>query len=132
MNQPVGFPWLEQKVTEWGCMQALIDFEGWRKWRGFMDSPGPSTPATDTAASPMQGGHLKQIPQEDPPSPSSARKSSSKSDDAPSRPRLGDESVLQEDSWGSGSPDSLDSPSSANMSTPAEVAPTSDAKDGSE
>lgn len=27
--------WLEQKVTEWGCMQALIDFEGWREWRGF-------------------------------------------------------------------------------------------------
>jgi osomolarity two-component system response regulator SSK1 len=30
--------WLEQKVTEWGCMQALIDFEGWRKWRGFADA----------------------------------------------------------------------------------------------
>lgn len=35
----MGFPWLEQKVTEWGCMQALIDFEGWRKWRGYEDSP---------------------------------------------------------------------------------------------
>ncbi|OJJ48309.1 hypothetical protein ASPZODRAFT_30834, partial [Penicilliopsis zonata CBS 506.65] len=35
LTKPVGFPWLEQKVTEWGCMQALIDFEGWRKWRGF-------------------------------------------------------------------------------------------------
>lgn len=20
---------------EWGCMQALIDFDGWRKWRDF-------------------------------------------------------------------------------------------------
>lgn len=37
--QPIGFPWLEKKVSEWGCMQALIDFEGWRKWRGYEDSP---------------------------------------------------------------------------------------------
>ncbi|KAE8396224.1 ssk1 response regulator receiver [Aspergillus alliaceus] len=35
LTKPVRFEWLEQKVTEWGCMQALIDFEGWRKWRGF-------------------------------------------------------------------------------------------------
>ncbi|QGA16341.1 hypothetical protein EYB26_004008 [Talaromyces marneffei] len=39
LTKPIGFPWLEQKVTEWGCMQALIDFEGWRKWRGYEDSP---------------------------------------------------------------------------------------------
>lgn len=25
--------WLERKVREWGCMQALIDFEGWREWK---------------------------------------------------------------------------------------------------
>lgn len=31
--QPVHFPWLERKVMEWGCMQALIDFDGWRKWK---------------------------------------------------------------------------------------------------
>jgi osomolarity two-component system response regulator SSK1 len=22
-------------VKEWGCMQALIDFDGWRKWKDF-------------------------------------------------------------------------------------------------
>lgn len=27
--------WLERKVMEWGCMQALIDFDGWRKWKDF-------------------------------------------------------------------------------------------------
>ncbi|PGH05934.1 hypothetical protein AJ80_08246 [Polytolypa hystricis UAMH7299] len=44
LTKPVNIVWLEQKVTEWGCMQALIDFEGWRKWRGFADGPaGPST-----------------------------------------------------------------------------------------
>jgi hypothetical protein len=31
--QPVSFLWMERKVTEWGCMQALIDFDGWRKWK---------------------------------------------------------------------------------------------------
>lgn len=23
---------------EWGCMQALIDFDGWRKWKDFSSS----------------------------------------------------------------------------------------------
>ncbi|KAI9729836.1 MAG: ssk1 response regulator receiver [Cirrosporium novae-zelandiae] len=40
LTKPVNFPWLERKVMEWGCMQALIDFDGWRKWKDF------STPAT--------------------------------------------------------------------------------------
>ena len=22
-------------MKEWGCMQALIDFDGWRKWKDF-------------------------------------------------------------------------------------------------
>ncbi|KAK7202389.1 hypothetical protein BZA70DRAFT_286057 [Myxozyma melibiosi] len=32
--KPVNLVWLERKITEWGCMQALIDFEGWRQWKG--------------------------------------------------------------------------------------------------
>ncbi|KAH8701800.1 putative response regulator [Talaromyces proteolyticus] len=43
LTKPIGFPWLEKKVTEWGCMQALIDFEGWRKWRGYEDTPRNTT-----------------------------------------------------------------------------------------
>ncbi|RKF55049.1 two-component response regulator SSK1p [Golovinomyces cichoracearum] len=35
LTKPVNFVWLERKVMEWGCMQALIDFDGWRKWRDF-------------------------------------------------------------------------------------------------
>lgn len=31
----MNFVWLERKVMEWGCMQALIDFDGWRKWKDF-------------------------------------------------------------------------------------------------
>ncbi|TKA72914.1 hypothetical protein B0A49_08442 [Cryomyces minteri] len=34
-SPPVNFVWLERKVNEWGCMQALIDFDGWRKWKVF-------------------------------------------------------------------------------------------------
>jgi osomolarity two-component system response regulator SSK1 len=33
LTKPVSFHWLERKIKEWGCMQALIDFDGWRKWR---------------------------------------------------------------------------------------------------
>jgi osomolarity two-component system response regulator SSK1 len=38
LTKPVNFVWLEQKVMEWGCMQALIDFDGWRKWKDFSQS----------------------------------------------------------------------------------------------
>lgn len=37
LTKPVNFVWLERKVKEWGCMQALIDFDGWRKWKAFAD-----------------------------------------------------------------------------------------------
>lgn len=33
LTKPVGYPWMLRKVTEWGCMQALIDFDGWRQWK---------------------------------------------------------------------------------------------------
>lgn len=33
LTKPVSLEWLEKKITEWGCMQALIDIEGWKKWR---------------------------------------------------------------------------------------------------
>ncbi|ODQ66283.1 hypothetical protein NADFUDRAFT_50203 [Nadsonia fulvescens var. elongata DSM 6958] len=32
LTKPVSLQWLQQKITEWGCMQALIDFDGWRQW----------------------------------------------------------------------------------------------------
>jgi osomolarity two-component system response regulator SSK1 len=38
LSKPVNFVWLERKVMEWGCMQALIDFDGWRKWKDFSQS----------------------------------------------------------------------------------------------
>ena len=35
LTKPVNFVWLERKVKEWGCMQALIDYDGWRKWKDY-------------------------------------------------------------------------------------------------
>ncbi|CRG87656.1 Response regulator mcs4 [Talaromyces islandicus] len=62
LTKPIGFPWLEQKVTEWGCMQALIDFEGWRKWRGYEDPPR-NTNSTQPESSPTQkpGSHAAKV-----------------------------------------------------------------------
>ncbi len=48
--QPVNFSWLERKVKEWGCMQALIDFDGWRKWADYTDGP-PGAAGTAGAGS---------------------------------------------------------------------------------
>lgn len=30
LTKPVNLVWLQNKITEWGCMQALIDFDEWR------------------------------------------------------------------------------------------------------
>jgi osomolarity two-component system response regulator SSK1 len=50
--QPVNFVWLERKVTEWGCMQALIDYEGWRNWKEFPPpKPGAGTAKPTIGAS---------------------------------------------------------------------------------
>lgn len=37
LTKPVNFVWLERKVKEWGCMQALIDYDGWRQWKDFAE-----------------------------------------------------------------------------------------------
>ncbi|KAI9719570.1 MAG: hypothetical protein M1812_003341 [Candelaria pacifica] len=42
LTKPVNFVWLERKVMEWGCMQALIDFDGWRKWKDFSQNSDKS------------------------------------------------------------------------------------------
>lgn len=31
LTKPVNLDWLSKKLTEWGCMQALIDFDGWNE-----------------------------------------------------------------------------------------------------
>lgn len=29
---------------EWGCMQALIDFDGWRKWKDYSQQADQTEP----------------------------------------------------------------------------------------
>lgn len=41
LTKPVNLLWLEQKTIEWGCMQALIDFEGWKHWAGRDNNAAP-------------------------------------------------------------------------------------------
>lgn len=52
LTKPVNFVWLERKVKEWGCMQALIDFDGWRKWKDFAN---PSEDSTSKLSTSFQG-----------------------------------------------------------------------------
>ncbi|KAJ2159233.1 response regulator [Coemansia sp. RSA 552] len=33
LTKPVSLIWLKLKIIEWGCMQALVDHDGWRRWR---------------------------------------------------------------------------------------------------
>ncbi|KAK3298135.1 uncharacterized protein B0H64DRAFT_318435 [Chaetomium fimeti] len=44
LTKPVTYVWLERKVMEWGCMQALIDYDGWRKWKSYTSNPAPRQP----------------------------------------------------------------------------------------
>lgn len=43
LTKPVSLEWLEKKIIEWGCMQALIDFEGWRRWKKNSSSSDNNT-----------------------------------------------------------------------------------------
>ncbi|RUS15678.1 hypothetical protein BC937DRAFT_92138 [Endogone sp. FLAS-F59071] len=49
LTKPVSLEWLARKIIEWGCMQALIDFEGWRKWKRSEDSTSTSTSTSTTS-----------------------------------------------------------------------------------
>ncbi|CAO3617109.1 unnamed protein product [Mucor fragilis] len=58
LTKPVSLEWLEKKIIEWGCMQALIDFEGWRRWKrntnasdekAKLTSPAVTTPINNAA-----------------------------------------------------------------------------------
>lgn len=48
--QPVTYVWLERKVMEWGCMQALIDYDGWRKWKSYTSNPAPKPEIEEASA----------------------------------------------------------------------------------
>jgi osomolarity two-component system response regulator SSK1 len=39
---------------EWGCMQALIDFDGWRKWKDFSQNVEAPPSASTTQSKALQ------------------------------------------------------------------------------
>ncbi|KAJ8104858.1 hypothetical protein ONZ43_g7654 [Nemania bipapillata] len=57
LTKPVDFDWLQRKVKEWGCMQALIDFDGWRKWKDFSQK----TQVIEAAKKPANANKAKPI-----------------------------------------------------------------------
>lgn len=99
-------------------MQALIDFEGWRKWRGFA-APLPAI-TIPGVASPMQGGDGDPNKPEPSSPPGFGEAVAAKSKGVPDgangdlRPPRPTDAIAREDSSGSGgsgvSADTLDSP----------------------
>jgi len=66
LTKPVNFTFLERKVMEWGCMQALIDFEGWRKWKDLANKPQTSiTKASGVGRRGTVTNKDKDVPQTD-------------------------------------------------------------------
>ena len=43
---------------EWGCMQALIDFDGWRQWKDFSQPVEEKGKTTTTKAKPRKKSSL--------------------------------------------------------------------------
>ena len=41
LTKPVNLHWLSKKITEWGCMQALIDFDSWKQGQGRLTDSFP-------------------------------------------------------------------------------------------
>ena len=41
ITKPIGFAWLERKIVDWGCMQALIDVDAWKEWKKGLDGISP-------------------------------------------------------------------------------------------
>jgi osomolarity two-component system response regulator SSK1 len=68
LTKPVNFVWLERKVKEWGCMQALIDYDGWRKWKEYASQ----SDTTDSAAKLSTSFSIAPRPKRSTPSPTSA------------------------------------------------------------
>ncbi|KAK3844400.1 MAG: hypothetical protein J3R72DRAFT_419591 [Linnemannia gamsii] len=52
ITKPIDLPWLERKIVEWGCMQALIDVDAWKEWKRDLDGASPGSPS----AGPSMGG----------------------------------------------------------------------------
>ncbi|KAF9935016.1 ssk1 response regulator receiver [Mortierella alpina] len=57
ITKPIDFPWLERKIVDWGCMQALIDVDAWKEWKRDLDGTSPGSPGRSGGLS-VGGGSL--------------------------------------------------------------------------
>ncbi|KAF8933856.1 ssk1 response regulator receiver [Dissophora ornata] len=48
--KPVQLPWLERKIVDWGCMQALIDVDAWKEWKRDQEAVSPGNPSGGAGA----------------------------------------------------------------------------------
>ncbi|CAI1566942.1 hypothetical protein SEUBUCD650_0L00720 [Saccharomyces eubayanus] len=77
LTKPVNLHWLSKKITEWGCMQALIDFDGWKQGESRMtDSVVVKSPQKPTTHSNNDSNTFKQTTPITPTKHSPARKNS--------------------------------------------------------
>ncbi|KAF9430246.1 ssk1 response regulator receiver [Podila epigama] len=43
VTKPINLQWLENRIVDWGCMQALIDVDAWKKWKKDMEGASPGS-----------------------------------------------------------------------------------------
>lgn len=61
LTKPVNLDWLLNKITEWGCMQALIDFDGWKSGER-MTNISAALPSLTRKRSSSRVVHSKETP----------------------------------------------------------------------
>ncbi|KAF9277500.1 ssk1 response regulator receiver [Mortierella alpina] len=57
ITKPIDFAWLERKIVDWGCMQALIDVDAWKEWKRDLDGTSPGSPGRSGSQSVGGGSH---------------------------------------------------------------------------
>ncbi|SCU85913.1 LADA_0D10770g1_1 [Lachancea dasiensis] len=64
LTKPVNLDWLTRKITEWGCMQALIDFNEWKEGHEKLLAEKDGTSAQVSGNSPLsvQRAAAPQVP----------------------------------------------------------------------
>ena len=68
---------------EWGCMQALVDFDGWRKWKDFsQDPPVAGKKGSDNVVSSKPNAAQSALPIKNRESASNSNSTGSSSDSA--------------------------------------------------
>lgn len=54
VTKPIDLQWLENRIVDWGCMQALIDVDAWKKWKRDMEGVSPGSPGASLNPTPLK------------------------------------------------------------------------------